>query len=307
MIRRPRRTASTLPAFVAFVAAALVTASCSAIPPTRDAFTINGTGYPADKFAQFLEALSTGGQFQVSNGKVNSETYSTILRTLVRHRSYLQWAEDAGLEETAQDRADAQARAQATPSWTEYPDAVKEVVVDLNAAEIVIARATLPTNDELRAMYERAPASTGALCMSHIIVATKSQAQDVMARLDAGEKFADLAREVSIEPAAKDTGGALGNSPDNPCQTVQDAQISFDGDFVTAVVGARAGVPTGPVKSSFGWHVVLNRPFDEIGESLRATISENTGNSLLTGWMTSADIELDPRYGTWNTARGAIE
>ena len=304
MLRRPLRTASRL---VVLVAASLVAVSCSALPPTGDAFRVNGTGYPDDKFATFLEALSGGGQFQITNGKVNAETYSTILRTLVRYESYRQWSAELGLAESAQDRAEAEARAAATQGWENYPEPVKEVIVDLNTAERVIARVGMPAGDELRRMYEQAPASTGAVCASHIIVRTNGEAADVLRRLDRGEKFADLAREVSIEPAAKESGGALGISPDNPCQRLQDFQVGLDGDFVTGVVGARAGIPSGPIKSAFGWHVVLNMPFDEIEDALRETISDNTGNMLLSGWMAGADIEVDPRFGTWNVARSAIE
>ncbi|MFM8626562.1 MAG: peptidylprolyl isomerase [Actinomycetota bacterium] len=304
MIRRPLRTASRL---VVLAAISLVAASCSAVPPTGDAFRVNGMGYPEEKFSVFLEALSGGGQFQVTNGKVNSETYTSILRTLVRYESYRQWASDLGLAESAQDRAAAEARAATTQNWDTYPEPIKEVIINLNAAERVISRAAVPAEDVLRRMYETAPASSGALCASHIIVNSRAEAEAVMARLDAGEKFADLARKVSIEPAAEESGGSLGISPDNPCQRLQDFQAGLDLDFVTAVVKARAGVPTGPIQSSFGWHVVLNRPFDEIGDALRSTIADSAGNSLLSGWMTGAEIEIDPKFGTWNTARSAIE
>lgn len=304
MLRRPLRTAARL---AAVVAATLVAASCSAVPPTGDAFRVNGTGYPDTKFATFLEALSGGGQFQITNGKVNAETYTTIMRTLVRYEAYRQWSAELGLAETAQERAEAEARAAATQGWENYPEPVKEVIVDLNTAERVIARAGVPAGDELRRMYERAPASSGAICARHIIVKTHHEAEEVLRRLDRGEKFADLARKISIEPAAKESGGALGISPDNPCQRVQDFQVGLDGDFVTGVVGARAGIPTGPIKSAFGWHVVLNMPFDEIEDALRETISDGPGNALLSGWMTGADIEVDPKFGTWNVARSAIE
>ena len=285
----------------------IVVASCSAIPSTNDAFRVNGTGYSNDKFNAVIEALATGEQFKITDGKVNSDTYSTILRTLVRYESYRQWATDIGLTESAADKAAAKAKAESSQDWNVYPDALRELVVNLNTADLVMARAQVPAREDLKAMYERAPASTGAICMSHIIVATKAEADRVIDRLDAGEKFADVAKDVSIEPAAKESGGSLGMSPTNPCQRIQDAQLSLDGDFMTAAVNAKTGVPTGPVKTSFGWHVIVNRPFDEIEESLRETISEGPGVLMLSGWMTTADIEIDSKFGYWNTARGVIE
>lgn len=304
MVRRHLRRALV---FAGLVCAAVVAASCSAIPSSTDAFRVNGTGYSNSDFAELVEVLSTGDQFKISNGKVNADTYSTLLRTLVRYEAYRQWSAGIGLDETAADRAEAESKARSSQDWDAYPPTLQELVVNLNAADIVMARAGLPSRDELEKMYERSPASTGVVCLSHVIVRNRDEAVRVLDRLDRGEKFADVAAEVSIEPSAAETGGSLGASPTNPCQRLQDAQLTLDGDFVTAAVGARAGVPTGPVKSSFGWHVILNRPFDEIAVPLAETLSDGTGVLLLGGWMATADIEIDSKFGTWNAARGAIE
>lgn len=304
MVRRPLRRVR---AFTGLVCAAVVTASCSAIPSSDDAFRVNGTAYPNSELTELLEVLSTGDQFKISNGKVNADTYSTILRTLVRYESYRQWSASIGLAETAADRAQATSTAEATQGWDSYPPALQELVVNLNTADLVIGRAGVPSRDELETLYERSPASTGIVCLSHVVVRTRDEAVRVLDRLDRGEKFADVAADVSIEPSAAETGGSLGSSPTNPCQRLQDAQLTLDGDFVTAAVRARAGVPTGPVKSSFGWHVILNRPFEEIAEPLGATLSDGTGVLLLDGWMATADVEIDSKFGTWNPARAAIE
>ena len=304
MLRRPLRRARAL---AGLVCATVVTASCSAIPSSGDAFRVNGSAYANSDLTELIEELSTGDQFKISNGKVNADTYSTILRTLVRYESYRQWSASIGLAESTADRAEAESKAAQSQDWDSYPPALQELVVNLNAADLVIGRAGVPSRDELGEMYERSPASTGVVCLSHVVVRTRDEAVRVLDRLDRGEKFADVAADVSIEPSAAETGGSLGASPTNPCQRLQDAQLTLDGDFVTAAVRARAGVPTGPVKTSFGWHVILNRPFDEIATPLAATLADGTGVLLLGGWMATADIEIDSKFGTWNSARGAIE
>ena len=48
------------------------------------------------------------------------------------------------------------------------------------------------------------------LCSNHILVDTEEQAQAVIARLDDGEEFADLAMELSIDTGSGALGGRLG-------------------------------------------------------------------------------------------------
>jgi peptidyl-prolyl cis-trans isomerase D len=104
----------------------------------------------------------------------------------------------------------------------------------------------------------------------HIIVKaekrTDAEAQkileDVRARLAKGEDFGKLAREISEEPAAKTTGGDLGFFP----------RGQMAPEFEQAAFGAQAGSLVGPVKSSFGWHLIEvmekrpagTRPFEEV-------------------------------------------
>jgi parvulin-like peptidyl-prolyl isomerase len=47
-----------------------------------------------------------------------------------------------------------------------------------------------------------------------ILVTTEEEAQDVVARLESGEDFADVAPEVSIDIASKESGGDLGWFPE---------------------------------------------------------------------------------------------
>lgn len=305
MIFRRLRRLSFAP-LVVFSAATLV-ASCSTVSTSNATFTVNGTAYDSKEFAALMEDLATGGQFQLTNGKINAADYAPILRTLVRYEAYRQMIGDLGIEETDAIKTKVAADAEASPNWSNFPDSVKKVVLELGIADAVLAGAAIPSDTILKSMYKAAPASTGVMCMSHILVETEAAARAVLVRLDKGEKFADVAREVSIEPAAKDSGGSLGPSADNPCQALVGVQTSYDPAFVDGAVAAKAGVPTAPVKSSFGWHVIFMHPYDDVAQSVRAVLSEDAGNTLLAGWMTAAKISLDPRYGTWIPARATIE
>jgi parvulin-like peptidyl-prolyl isomerase len=84
--------------------------------------------------------------------------------------------------------------------------------------------------------------------LSHILVATKAQADAVRAEATA-DNFADVARERSIDPAAKESGGDLG-------------AVTGGGllpEVAAAAQTLKPGQVSAPVQSQFGWHVLLVR------------------------------------------------
>jgi peptidyl-prolyl cis-trans isomerase C len=83
--------------------------------------------------------------------------------------------------------------------------------------------------------------------ISHILVKTEDEAKQVIADLQKGAKFADLAKARSTDPGSKDKGGDLDwNAPAN-----------FVKPFADAVVATPKGkFTTTPVQTQFGWHVI---------------------------------------------------
>jgi peptidyl-prolyl cis-trans isomerase SurA len=74
----------------------------------------------------------------------------------------------------------------------------------------------------------------------------RKKATDALERLDKGANFADLAREVSEGPSAS-SGGLLGTF----------GRGDMVPEFEKAAFGATPGVAVGPVRSPFGWHLIL--------------------------------------------------
>lgn len=81
----------------------------------------------------------------------------------------------------------------------------------------------------------------------HVLVETEAEAKAIVDKLAKGEKFDDLAKQ-SKDPGSKDRGGDLGwASPGNYVKPFAEALVKLEkGKHTTA-----------PVKSDFGWHVIL--------------------------------------------------
>lgn len=80
----------------------------------------------------------------------------------------------------------------------------------------------------------------------HILVATESEANGIIEKLHAGEKFESLAR-ISKDPASAINGGAMDWAP--PSNYVK--------EFADALVTLKVGQTTAhPVKTQYGYHII---------------------------------------------------
>lgn len=80
---------------------------------------------------------------------------------------------------------------------------------------------------------------------SHILVDSEKQAQDLKAKIDAGEKFEDLARKHSSCPSGRD-GGDLGTF----------GRGMMVKPFEEACFSMQVGQVSAPVQTQFGYHLI---------------------------------------------------
>lgn len=80
----------------------------------------------------------------------------------------------------------------------------------------------------------------------HILVADDATAKQVLAKLKAGGKWDELAKQYSTDPSTKDKGGELGFF----------GKGQMVPQFQAAAFGAKVGQTVGPVKSPFGYHII---------------------------------------------------
>jgi peptidyl-prolyl cis-trans isomerase C len=119
-----------------------------------------------------------------------------------------------------------------------------------NIALQVMAQEIAPTDEELKNGYDELVKQSGETQYKarHILVKDEAEAKKVIAELDKGGDFAELAKKHSTGPNAK-TGGELG--------WFTSAQMD-NKPFSDAVAGLKKGAYTKtPVQAKYGWHVIL--------------------------------------------------
>lgn len=130
--------------------------------------------------------------------------------------------------------------------------------------------------------------------LAHILVKTEDEANKVKARLDKGEDFAKVAKEVSTDPGSKDKGGDLG--------TVPYVNSGFDATFMAAATALKEGTISAPVKTQFGYHVIKSikkeeypaKSFDSVKDQIRKQLEDqekqNVVSQKIDEWKKAAKI-----------------
>jgi len=303
-----KRSGALALAFVVPAALAVGLSSCGTVPAR--AATVNGSTISRADFERDLKALAANPGLLNLTGGTDVSIDGTTARNWLSQVITWKTAEDLlsrhGLS-TTQESIDAiQAQIAGNPTAAKLPQDMKDEVVAGAAAVESLSQVTAPSPGDLEAQYRDDPAGTGALCVSHILVKTEAEAQAVLDELKGGASFADLAKQRSTEPAAKTTGGALAGADGNACQSVGTFQTQYDADFTAGALGATVGVPSDPIKSQFGWHVILLRPYEEVADDLAKLVASSPGEAALTGALATADVTVDPRYGQWSRAAGNV-
>ena len=189
-----------------------------------------------------------------------------------------------------------------------YQEAIKdkldqspEVAAQLQSIKMaMLSQATLqeyiknnPVSDEeLKAQYDKDMGSnTGTEYKArHILLKTEPEAVAIIVELDKGSDFAKLAKSKSTGPSAPQ-GGDLGWF----------AAGQMVPPFSEAVIALENGkYTTEPVKTQFGWHVILREdsreqslpPFDSVKEQIRPVVQREKIQAYIEGLRSAAKIEI---------------
>ncbi len=176
--------------------------------------------------------------------------------------------------------------------------------------EVWIERAVeaLATDDALQGGYKDFVAANPPATEQnarHILLKTEEEARDIIAKLDGGGDFAELAKEHSTGPSGPQ-GGDLGYFTDD--QMVP--------EFSAVASALEPGqYAKDPVQTQFGWHVikvedrrqVAAPSFEEMEPQLRQELARKNVETVLKDLRESADIEITPAGTSIAPSAGATQ
>lgn len=231
-------------------------------------------------------------------GVIDRAAAATAITDWVRNELWYSALADAGFTDVQPYLDDS--RAQFEEFLATNPDADVPAIGSAAGRELIRAVALGPAITDYLLGVEGVEIEWPVqLCSSHILVETEEEAVAAIARLDAGEDFAALAMELSLDPGGA-TGGDLG--------CVDPA--SFVPEFVAGATALGGPGITPPVQSEFGWHVIDVRSFDATPSEDPAVIQNQVLASeefvAFQGDVLAREVTIDARYGVWDEFSASV-
>jgi peptidyl-prolyl cis-trans isomerase C len=154
------------------------------------------------------------------------------------------------------------------------------------------------SDEEAKKYYDDNPGlfSTTQIKASHILVKDEETAKKLRAELAADKsKFAERAKEMSTDKTSGAKGGDLGKF----------SQGRMVPEFERVAFSLKPGELSEPVKTQYGWHVILvtereegeRKPFDQVKEQIKTTLRnkqlQDTVQSKFEALKKSANMQID--------------
>ncbi len=136
-----------------------------------------------------------------------------------------------------------------TPEFTQKVADFKKLTLISELIDKEVISKSKVSDQEVRDFYNKHKEDftiTSQIRASHILVKTEDEAKKVIERLNKGEKFETLAKELSIDKASAKNGGDVGYF----------GRGQMVPEFEKAAAGMKIGEISGPVKTQFGYHII---------------------------------------------------
>ena len=255
----------------ALCAAGLLTAVSLSNAWAQNLAIVNGKPVPSARVAIMERQMTAAGQ------PVTDEVRAQIRDEVINREVLVQAAAQRGLNTTQayQDQM----------SLARESILVRALLADFEANNPI-------TEEQIAAEYQRVADSDMAkeYRASHILVATEAEANDLLAKLNSGADFAELAKQLSKDPGSGAQGGDLGWANAG----------GFVPEFGAAMVALKAGeTSAAPVQTQFGFHIIrLSEsrqmalpPLEQVREQVVEQLKTTRLNTFQDGLRAKATIE----------------
>ena len=203
-------------------------AIAAAVPAmAQNIAVVNGKPVPSARADALVKQLAAQGQADTP------QLRAAVKEELINREILMQEADKRGLSNTPDVKSQLEQARQMI--------VIRSLIADFGKKHPI-------TDDEIKAEYDKVRATTGdkEYHVHHILVETEDQAKDIIAKLKAGSKFEDLAKQ-SKDPGSAANGGDLDWA----------APSAFVKPFSDAMVSLKKGdITQTPVKTQFGYHVI---------------------------------------------------
>jgi hypothetical protein len=287
---------------LAAAAAAALTTGCSTFTNTDRVATVNGTEISRDEYDEVAEDYFAHPEMfdapPIEDGHVSAEVARSLVGAMVLDSVLRQTLGDAEVDAASDEFLGS--LPQDDPMRGLSPE-IQSLFGAASARAALLAEVPSPDPAELEQRYDQSPGQLGLFCVRHILVASRAEADDVRARLADGADFAALAAELSTDPTAAQNGGAIEGST-GPCMTFGEALGTLVPQFTMGALQGSPDAPPAPIETEFGWHVLMHRPWSEVGDAVTAAHTAGASGELqFVHALLEADVEVDPTYGIWDS------
>lgn len=249
--------------FLVAGAFALVMSVSLAVPEAANAQNIaivNGKPVPKSRADAFMKQIQAQAAAQNQQLPPKEELEQRVKDKLVLDEIFTQEAERRGLA--------------SSPDYKQKMELARQAAL-IQALFVDQAGKQPVTDDQIQAEYDKfkAQASGTEYRARHILVETEDQAKALIAQINAGASFEELAKKNSKDPGSGANGGDLDFA----------APGSYVPEFSAAMVKLKKGEMTQePVKSQFGYHIIKLEdtreakfpPLEEVKPQIRQRIEQ---------------------------------
>jgi peptidyl-prolyl cis-trans isomerase C len=283
---------------LAGLVAAVVLAGCGAAVPSGAAAVVDGQDIPRDRLEEaVLEATGDVSELSPEEREAQvGERQRQILTFLIQDKVLESVAAEQGIEVTDADLEAARQQVLDAVGGEEGLEAAlaqaglsRELFEDVivpQEARVTALRVALLDGESLDTRTAR-----------HILVDTQEEADEIVAELEDGGDFAQIATERSNDPGSGAAGGDLGPAP----------RGQYVPEFEAAVWDSELNEVVGPVETQFGFHIIevtdeSSIPAEELSAQQADQIVGARLNKLVAAGFEDAVITVAPGLGEWDPA-----